>query len=89
MYDNEVYECFRNTLARAKKVVRTGAAAEAKSAIEEFELLMERIHSQANGEELLDGDAADGGAGGLLDLGEVAVALQELDSADANDDHGN
>ena len=47
LYDNEVYECFRTTLARAKKVVRgVGTTAETKTAMDEFEQLMERIHSQ-------------------------------------------
>ena len=70
LYDSEVYECFRTTLTRAKKVVRTGGAAtETKSTIEEFEVLMESIHSAANGET---------GEGGPLDLGDVAEALEEL-----------
>lgn len=80
LYDNEVYECFRTTLARAKKVVRgTATAAETKTAMEDFEQLMQRIHSQANGEEMVDPE------GGLLDMGDVAVALEALDHADVHD----
>ena len=100
LYDNEVYECFRNTLARAKKVVRGGGAgsgggstaAETKSAMEEFEKLMERIHSAANGEEQMEeedgqGDGATADGAPPLDMGDVAVALRELDDDD-EDCHG-
>jgi hypothetical protein len=76
LYDNEVYECFRTTLARAKKAVRVGATSETKGAVEEFEALMERIHSQANGEEVGEGE-------GGLDMGDVRVALEALDAEDA------
>lgn len=56
LYDAEVLEAFRVTASRAKKTVR-GGAAETKSSIEEFEQLLEAIHSRANGEEsLLDGE---------------------------------
>ena len=82
LYDNEVYECFRTTLARAKKVVRGAGAAETKTAMDEFEQLMDRIHSQANGEEV------EGEEGGALDLDDVAVALQALDMEDGEDGEG-
>ena len=82
LYDNEVYECFRTTLARAKKAVRVGATSETKGAVEEFEALMERIHSAANGEEA---DVTDGDA---LDMGDVRVALEALEANNADDDGG-
>lgn len=78
-----MYECFRTTLARAKKVVRGAAAAETKTAMEDFEQLMTRIHNAANGEqEVLDPE------GGLLNMGDVAVALEALDQADGQQDSG-
>jgi hypothetical protein len=97
LYDNEVYECFRVTLSKAKKSVRSNSAAETKSAVEEFEALLERIHSQANGEEVLDenegvqmqvgaerGSGEEGEGEGGLDMSQVAVALEEA----AQEQHG-
>jgi hypothetical protein len=78
-----VYECFRTTLSRTKKAVRVGATSEAKSAVEEFEAMMERIHSAANGEEV-QGE----GAAGALDMGDVRVALEALDEAEETDAAG-
>jgi hypothetical protein len=83
LYDNEVYECFRTTLSRTKKAVRVGATSEAKSAVEEFEAMMERIHSAANGEEV-QGE----GAAGALDMGDVRVALEALDDTEDADAAG-
>lgn len=73
-----MYECFRTTLARTKKAVRAvGTSSESKGAVEEFEALMERIHSQANGEEV----GPEGAEGeGMLGMGEVKQALEALDA---------
>ena len=56
LYDNQVYECFKSVVAKVKKGRVPGSSSaeqkENKSAVEEFEALMEGIRSGANGEEV-------------------------------------
>lgn len=78
LYDSEIFEAFRATLSRAKRGVSRGAAAaETKSAAEEFELFMESVRSSANGEQLAQ---ASQGAVSLSDLGEEGGGLEDVGS---------
>ena len=60
LYDGEVFEAFKVTVSRAKKGARGAGGsvtAETKTCVDEIELLMETIRSQANGEDLTYGDS--------------------------------
>ena len=52
LYDSEVFELFKLTIAKVKKGSKGSAGADARSAVDEFEHLMEVIRTCASGEDV-------------------------------------
>jgi len=52
LYDSEVFELFKLTIAKVKKTSKGATGADARSAVDEFENLMEVIRSCASGEDV-------------------------------------